>query len=164
MSFKRAMSLFLVLVMAVSMFAVCGMAEPVKHTAMAGMNGEFALSEHPAMLKALEQANFEVEFIDVLGADLAEKTALVLQSGEYPDFFYKCGLDTGKYGQQGVLIPLEDLIREHAPHLTALLDEKDAWKYITAADGHVYGMPEIDAPGSGQVMWINQTWMDNLGL
>lgn len=142
------------------------LAEPIKFTAMAGMNGEYPMSDHPAMKKALEYANIEVDFTDVLGADLAEKSELILASGKYPDFFYKAGIDTAKYGQQqGLLIPLEDLIREYAPNLTALLDEKDGWKYITAADGHVYGLPEIDTPSAEHaVYWINQRWMDNLGL
>lgn len=200
MSFKKTMSLFLVLVMAVSLLSGCAsgekttetnvpesdtstnapatnggsdaaegitfpLAEPVEFTCMAGMNGEYAISSNPAMVKAMEDANIKINFIDVLGADLAEKQNLVIGSGEYPDFFYKTWCDGYKYGQQGIMIPLEDLIREYAPNLTKLLDERDGWQYITAADGHVYGFPEIDAPTPANLIyWINKDWMANLGL
>lgn len=141
------------------------LAETVEFTAMAGMNGEYAISSNPAMVKAMEDANIKINFMDVLGADLGEKQNLLLGSGEYPDFFYKTWADGNKYGEQGIFIPLEDLIRQYAPNLTALLDERDGWQYITASDGHVYGFPEIDAVTPGNpIYWINKDWMANLGL
>lgn len=141
------------------------LAETVEFSAMAGMNGEYAISSNPAMVKAMEDANIKINFMDVLGADLGEKQNLLLGSGEYPDFFYKTWADGNKYGEQGIFIPLEDLIRQYAPNLTALLDERDGWQYITASDGHVYGFPEIDAVTPGNPMyWINKDWMNNLGL
>lgn len=139
--------------------------ETMVFTAFAGMNGEFKLSESLAMQTAMENANISIEFSDVLSSDLAEKQNLLLNSGDYPDFFIKSSIDADKYGMQGVLIPLEDLIREYAPNLTAILDERDGWDYITAADGHVYSLPEIDSQSANDpVFWINKKWMDNLGL
>ena len=73
--------------------------------------------------------------------------------------------DLNKYGSQGIFIPLEDLIREYAPNLTAKLDEMDAWEYITSSDGHIYSLPEISRPnGSNPAYWVNKKWMDSLGL
>lgn len=71
--------------------------------------------------------------------------------------------DLNKYGSQGLFLPLEDLIREHAPNLTKVLDERDAWKYLTSADGHVYSLPEIGRQdGAVTTYWINKrcgtTW------
>jgi len=141
------------------------LSETMEFTAMAGMNGEYPISTNPAMVKSLEDANIKVDFIDVLGADLSEKQNLLIGSGNYPDFFYKTWCDASKYGPQGILIPLEDLIREYAPNLTALLDERDAWQYLAGSDGHVYGFPEVDAVTPANPMyWINKDWMANLGL
>ena len=139
--------------------------ETMTFTAFAGMNGDYTMTDNIAMQKSLADANINIEFTNVLGADLEEKRNLVLNSGEYPDIFYKTYVDANKYGLQGVMIPLEDLIRQYAPNLTALLDERDGWQYITAADGHVYSIPEIDLKGVAiPTYWINKRWMDNLGL
>ena len=40
------------------------------------------------MQKSLADANINIEFTNVLGADLDEKRNLVLNSGEYPDIYY----------------------------------------------------------------------------
>lgn len=141
------------------------LAETMTFTAFAGMNGDYTLTDNIAMQKSLADANINIEFTNVLGADLEEKRNLVLNSGEYPDIFYKTYVDANKYGLQGVMIPLEDLIRQYAPNLTALLDERDGWQYITAADGHVYSIPEIDLQGvANPAYWLNKRWMDNLNL
>ncbi len=141
------------------------LAETMTFTAFAGMNGDYTMTDNIAMQKSLADANINIEFTNVLGADLDEKRNLVLNSGDYPDIFYKSNVDAAKYGLQGVMIPLEDLIRQYAPNLTALLDERDGWQYITAADGHVYSIPEIDLKGvANPAYWINKRWMDNLGL
>ncbi len=51
------------------------------------------------------------------------------------------------------------------PNLTALLDERDAWQWITCADGHIYALPEFEFGYSQcNIYWLNQRWMDNLGL
>lgn len=139
--------------------------EPMTFTAFAGINGEVALEDTVSLKKALENTNIEFDFTNVLTADLEEKKNLLLNSGGYPDLFIKANIDGEKFGLQGVLIPLEDLIREYAPNLTALLDERDGWQYITASDGHVYALPQIGNQGAADPkFWINKRWMDNLGL
>lgn len=141
------------------------LAETMTFTAFAGMNGDYTLTDNIAMQKSLVDANINIEFTNVLGADLEEKRNLVLNSGEYPDIFIKSYIDADKYGMQGVIIPLEDLMRQYAPNLTALLDERDGWQYITASDGHVYSFPHVGNQGaSNPYFWINQKWMNNLNL
>jgi putative aldouronate transport system substrate-binding protein len=97
-----------------------------------------------------------------------EKRNLLLASGEYPDIFLKSGFsisDMDKYGGQGIFIPLEDLIREYAPNLTKLLDERDGWGYLTSSDGHIYSLPEVGTQqGAMHTLWFNQKWLTNLGL
>ncbi len=47
----------------------------------------------------------------------------MLASGDYPDILYAAGLTTAEqmnYGEQGILVPLEDLIEEYAPELQGL--------------------------------------------
>lgn len=137
-------------------------------TALAGMNGEYSLSDNPAMKKAMQDANIFIDFTSVISVDLEEKRNYSLSSGTYPDLFFKTMLeaaDLEKYGKQGIFIPLEDLMREYAPNLSARLDEMDGWEEIRSSDGHIYAFPEIDRQSpAGSVYWINKRWMDNLGL
>ena len=130
----------------------------------------YKLSESKGWQMSLDRANIEMDLMELDKSGSTEKVNLLLAGGDYPDFIFKMsGIDTEQYGvKDGILIPLEDLIREHAPNLTALLDELDGWKYITSTDGHVYQLPciqEISNPHPGNApMWINKRWLDNLGL
>ena len=110
------------------------LAETMTFTAVAGMNGDYTMTDNIAMQKALKDANIQIDFTNVLHADLGEKLSTMINGNNYPDIFYKTNLDADKYGIQGIMIPLEDLIRKYAPNLTALLDERDGWQYITASE------------------------------
>lgn len=139
--------------------------ETMTFTAVAGMNGDYTMTDNIAMQKALADTNVQIDFTNVLHSELAEKLSTMINGNNYPDIFFKNNFDADKYGKQGIVIPLEDLIRKYAPNLTALLDERDGWQYITASDGHVYSLPQIDMPSvSRPAFWINKRWMDNLGL
>lgn len=129
---------------------------------------EYTLENNVSFQKLCDDANIQFEIQSVLPADLAEKKNLSLASGDYPDVFFKAAFSTSeltKYGNQGILIPLQDLIREYAPNLTKLLDERDAWQYLEDENGNVYSLPEIDRQSPAiTVYWLNQKWMENLGM
>jgi ABC transporter, substrate-binding protein, family 1 len=144
-------------------------AETQKYTMFSVIKGaDYPLEENIAFQKLCNDANIEFDIQSVLGADLGEKKGLVLASGDYPDIFFKSGFSSAemtKYGSQGVLIPLQDLIRQYAPNLTKLLDERDAWQYLQDQDGNVWSLPEVDRQDPGiTVLWIDKKWMDELGL
>lgn len=143
--------------------------ETLSFTGCAITDKGYKLSESKGWQISLDRANIKVELTEFDNAEIKEKTNLLMAGDSYPDFFFKnsTGADS-KYGvEDGILIPLEDLIREYAPNLTALLDERDGWKYITANDGHIYALPCIQDPHPYPInapLWINQRWLDNLGL
>lgn len=140
--------------------------EKLSFTGFSVINGETSLDENLAWQALLDMANIDVELTSVLPADRDEKRNLMLSGGEYPDFFYKSGMqaDANKYGMQGVLIPLEDLMHTYAPNFCRLMDETNGWQYITAADGHVYSFPSDYGELPHAPLWINKRWMDNLNL
>lgn len=124
------------------------------------------LSDRAAFQKFMEDNNIEIQFTSVLQNELTEKRNTLLASRNYPDFFIKDNFnDVDKYGQDGILIPLEDLIREYMPNLTAVMEERDGWRYITSGDGHVYTLPFFfDRAERVTPMWINKKWMERLDL
>lgn len=144
------------------------LAEQKEYSVFAMLNGEYDLKDSLTMQKVLDEANISFSYQSVMGADLVEKRNLVLASGEYPDVFMKSGFtttDMDKYGKQGIFIPLEDLIKQYAPNLSARLDEINGWDYLASGDGHIYSLPEMGRQeGALTTYWINKEWMDTLGL
>ena len=100
-----------------------------------------------------------------------EKKSLLFASNTLPDAFYGQDIlkdvDIIKYASQGMLIPLNDMIDEYAPNLKAILDANPQYrKQITAPDGNIYSLPTINElnPTTHDKLFINKTWLDNLGL
>ena len=146
------------------------LAETKNYSMLCVINGDTPMDQVDAFQHLNEQSNITFEVNSVPAEDAKEKEGLILSAGDYPDVFIYSSLsknDIDKYGEQGVFVPLEDYIRQYAPNLTALLDERGLWPYITAPDGHVYEMPAINTGAelqSGFHVWLNHNWLENLGL
>lgn len=104
---------------------------------------------------------------------LDEKRNLALGSGELPDAFFLSQMsnsDVLKYGEQGMFIPLNDLIDEYASNLTALMEEDPSIrKAITFPDGNIYAMPALIEEDFLSLRlsarpWINEDWLEELGM
>lgn len=105
----------------------------------------------------------------------AEARNIALASGDYPDLFLLIPwvdqfsqTDLLRYANQGVAIPLNDLILEHAPNIQRLLDEHPYYKAMaTAPDGNIYGLPQLVECYHctyENKLWINTDWLEKLGL
>lgn len=143
--------------------------ETMEFTGLSIMANSFYYKDNLAWNEALQRANINIELTEIMRSEIEEKGNLLMQSGDYPDMLFKVSaLDLDTYGIEGMLIPLEDLIREYAPNLTKLLDERNGWNAITAPDGHVYSLPNVDScymqDFSTECLWLNKRWLDNLEL
>ena len=122
-----------------------------------------------------ERTNVHIEWDITPNEGWQEKKSLIFASGDLPDAFYGMWVlqngaytenDLFNYGQQGLLLPLEDLMKEYAPNLTSFLDENSHYvKDITAPDGHIYGLPGIDesSPAVTEAFFINTDWLQKVG-
>lgn len=117
--------------------------------------------------------NIDIEWEEVPSNSIQEKKNLRLVGGDLPDAFYNMGLsqkDLMKYGDQGVLIELTDLIEEYAPNLSALMEEYPEIKQgMTMGDGGIYSIPSIFEPDFSSMRmaakpFINREWLDTLGM
>lgn len=127
--------------------------------------------EMPFFQDLEERTNVFIEWMLVPSQSVDEKRNLVLASGDYPDMFMASGLtplDEVNYGGQGVLLPLNELIDEWTVSIKGILEQYSWVKdVITTPDGNIYALPSLVANPHVQVrdkMWINRTWLANLGL
>ena len=92
----------------------------------------------------------------------------MFESGELPDVLFKAALSVEEqtnYSDAGQLIDLLPLLPEHAPNLWALLTENPEWlAAITLSNGKVAALPTINLLPTQNAMWVNQTWLNELGL
>jgi putative aldouronate transport system substrate-binding protein len=126
--------------------------------------------EQMSFFKDMEKkTNIAFQFITPPSDGYDEKKNLAFASGELPDVFFGGMLTAGdevKYGSVGTLIPLEGLIDKYAPNITKMFEEMpDIKKSITAPDGHIYALPNINkAPiAVTSPMWINDDWVEAVG-
>ena len=134
----------------------------------AAIHGEWDTLEFFDIME--EMTNISFEFDTPASEVLEEKKNLALNSGTYAEVMFGTNLSRDqqvKYGSQGILLPLEDLIEEYCPNIMACFEANPGFREsITAPDGHIYAMAQITtAPialtGS---MWVNKEWMDTLGI
>ena len=125
-----------------------------------------------AIVKELEKlTNVHIDWKLIPASSFAEKKNLMFASGDYPDAFIGGGLtrlDHVEYGEQGVLVPLEQLIAKYAPNVNKILAENPVYRSkITTPSGHIYALPRSEeyiffyVPDKTA---INKTWLDKLGL
>lgn len=146
------------------------LAEPVTMS-MFAVSAGYTGAELPDVLAfqvAEENTNVKWEVTSCLPADLGDKRGLLLSSGDYPDVLFKSFIthnEIEKYGFQGVLLPLNDLIDQYMPNLKKLLDERDAWQYITSSDGNIYSLPTLSRRVPATILlWQNMRWLEAVGM
>ncbi|MFD3272081.1 ABC transporter substrate-binding protein [Paenibacillus dendritiformis] len=153
--------------------------------------GEFPIAKEPMTLKMFapqsasienletneftkfleEKTNIQIKWDVVPEGALEEKKQLMMASGDYPEVILAGSFskaDQMKYGQQAVFIPLNDLIEKYAPNIKQAMADipylKDA---MTTPDGNIYAIPKVNECYHctyASKMWINQKWLDQLGL
>ncbi len=186
---KKTLSIVLMLVLALTFVYAGGNAEKAATPADVGFNAiglpiVDTKTNFELAAKTRHNKNFaELQFFQELEADTnvhidwnmssedgwKEKKGLLF-SGKLPDAFFGQAIlsdvDVIKYASQGLLIPLEGYIEEYCPNLQALLDRGTYRKELTAPDGHIYALPNSTelSPMTHDKLFINKTWLDQLGL
>lgn len=133
------------------------------------------LSTNKFTKKMEEKFDIQFNWTTVPFDGAAEKRQISLASGDYPDLYLLIPwvdrfsqTDLLKFGQQGVILPLNDLIEEHAPNIKKVLESNDYYRAMnTAPDGNIYGLTGLNECfhcSYPNKMWVNTKWMEQLGL
>ena len=103
-----------------------------------------------------KKTNIHMDFQEVPADGFAENKQLLFASNDLPDIFLRAWLTKNEVEQyavtSGQLMPLDDLIDEYAPNLTALFEKYPNMKQsCLASDGHIYAIPAIDTSATGKM-------------
>ena len=126
-----------------------------------------------------QQTGLKIEMTWLPAGDAEQYVKMALSTGEnlhdaYIGFgsgytlFQQPNLQT--YGQQGVIIPLNDLIDAYGVNLKNLFAELPEYSIealMTSADGSIYFMPGFSSSlitRHRQLMWVNRGWLEELRL
>ena len=130
-----------------------------------------APEEMPAVQRLDELTGIKTEWEVIKGSDWDTKLNLMFASGEYPDVIIAPNgqVDDEEYGvTQQLLIPMDDLIEQYMPNYTSRRDaeDDDPTVSLVASDGQTYSVGYLVGQNinTNQHYFINQTWLDALGL
>lgn len=181
---KKALGLLLTLAM---LFPLVGLAEPAPYTLPLSEDGatlSFTLQENyysgtsyadnlPVYQELENRTGVSIDWDVIEISSFDEAMEIRLASGskladiiQLPRFNQA---DIMRYAEAGLIIPLDDLIAEHAPNIYNLIynEVPELGREMTGYDGHIYALPQnfygmnFVAPYS---FTIRADWLDKLGL
>lgn len=123
-----------------------------------------------------ERLGIDFEWIVLPTDQFKEKLNLMLSSGDTIDLILRPNAAVAlmskseeyKLAQQGLLTPLNDYIEKSSKYLKEYYEEHPYYyQETTTPDGNIYSIQEHNLAYHVTMpykMWINVTWLDNLGL
>ena len=118
-----------------------------------------------------EKTNIHLDLYTVPVSEAQQKRNLLLAAGDYPEVLIDgtgSKVEQKLYGEQGVFLPLNDLIDKYGVNTRKVFSDYPLVKAnLTLADGTVYALPRINDCfhcSLSQKMWLYQPWLDKLGL
>lgn len=114
--------------------------------------------------------NIHIDWNLVPTSDWDTKRELLL-AGDLPDGFFAAAYQDNTLinsANDGVFIPLDDLIEKYAPNIKKMFERAPYLKaLVTHEDGHIYSLPAAEELALGHArnfVSVNKEWLDNLGL
>ncbi|WP_246302628.1 ABC transporter substrate-binding protein [Paenibacillus plantarum] len=116
-----------------------------------------------------EKTNIHLEW--EVASDPKQKLNISLASGDYPDVYLGFNIDQIQltlYGKDGVFIPLNKLIDKYGVESKKMFTSLPYTKELsTSPDGNIYGLPSVNECfhcTQPTKLWINQKWLDAVGM
>ena len=114
-----------------------------------------------------EEAGVEIEW-EIIRADWDQVKATRFASGDIPDLLFNATNNADYQTYKGLFLELTPYINQDlTPNIAAMFEEEPDTKALaTTLEGEIYGTPKFQGkwPDTNTVMFINQQWLDNLGL
>ena len=126
----------------------------------------------PGALEFFQQreaaTNVKIEW-ETVPTGWTERKSLMFAAGQVPDaiFSAKAFTNADVIKNASFFEPLEGYIDQYCPNIKKMFEERpDLKKNVTAADGHIYALPQVMPlrPETRNIMFINQDWLDAVGM
>lgn len=120
--------------------------------------------------KAIEEkTGVKINWDVIPSGQYAQTMTIRLASAEdHPDLFTIPSSDPVKYGTDGIVVPMNDLIDKYAPNTKKFLEDNPAIRsLLTAPDGNIYRLASVTKGEnlSEPSSWlIRKDWLDKLNL
>ena len=141
--------------------------EPKEFTVFLNFNNMPFDSNWQVWQEAAKRTNVSLKgTISLSNSNEEEAVNLMLSSGNLADIIgYVDASSLEKLGRDGGMIPLNDLIKEHAPNIQKVLDEDARFRQTAySLDGNIYQIPKNQELKAAEFWWIRQDWLDKLNL
>lgn len=169
---KKILALVMACTIALSMGVLTGASaeeEQITVSMMTNIDNDNAkLENNLAWQTFIKDSNITFDIDYVTPSTLSDRRTLALNSGEYADVLWRCGLtetDLANYGSQGIFIDLKDLILQYAPNLAKYLDDNNLWEFVEDINGKVWSLPYIMGYSlATDHVFYNTKWLANVGL
>ena len=141
--------------------------EPKEFTVFLNFNNMPFDSNWQVWQEAAKRTNVSLKgTISLSNSNEEEAFNLMMSSGNLADIIgYVDASSLEKLGRDGGMIPLNDLIKEHAPNIQKVLDEDARFRQTAySLDGNIYQIPKNQELKAAEFWWIRQDWLDKLNL
>lgn len=148
--------------------------EPITLTIFAPADGENDRAENLQTKEIEEATGIKIEWQVAASSDnVSDKLSTMFASQEMTDLIMLgAGQQLDKateamIASQGLVIPVDEYIENSENYKKAFDEIEGLREYMTTPDGHIYSLPNVDGSLHMQYpdkLWINTTWLDNLGL
>lgn len=142
--------------------------ETVKLTALISKHSLTKDVDEMEWLRILEEENgVDIEWQQIT-ADWDQKKSVMFAGGDIPDILFKATATTDFATYNGLFADLAPYIEDGSmPNVAGMFEDHPELRALcTDENGSIYGLPNYRSlwPRTNRVLYINQTWMDNLGL
>lgn len=113
-----------------------------------------------------DKAGVEIEWEQIY-TDWDTTKSTRFASGDIPDLLFNATTDSDYTTYSGLFMDMTELIEKDAPNVQEMFEEVPDTKVLaTSKEGKIYGIPKYQGkwPKTNTTMFINKTWLDNLGL
>lgn len=114
-----------------------------------------------------EEAGVDIEW-EIIRADWDTVKSTRFASGDIPDILFNATTSSDYTMYNGLFLELTPYLNEElTPNIMEMFEEEpDTRTLVTTMEGEIYGLPKFQGkwPSTNTVVFINQTWLDNLGL
>ena len=130
-----------------------------------------AFEVHPSQMEAFivreQESGIRIEWDSPPLADFMTRYNVLMGSGMLPDAIINVPTgDIFRYGNLGAFLPLNELMRDHAPHFMELYNSvQEIRDGVTESDGNIYFFPMLNENIGGNRPWaIRLDWLEALDL